>query len=128
MESASHKWVLNVMTVPNPTQYTRLAKSIVKTNKSDFVQNVDLHTISYMFCYFLLFCFVAGMDKGTLANLFEAYGTVVECRILPGAIKTPNDVAKYSKHVFKTYNKIQNTNDSPNTYTNSRKYTNVPDM
>jgi len=25
-----------------------------------------------------------GMDKGTLANLFEAYGTVVECRILPG--------------------------------------------
>lgn len=26
----------------------------------------------------------AGMDKGTLATLFEAYGTVLECRILPG--------------------------------------------
>jgi len=26
----------------------------------------------------------AGMDKGSLATIFEAYGTVVECRVMPG--------------------------------------------
>ena len=38
MNVTIHKWVLNVMTGPNPTQYTAFDKYVVKT-KNEMVQN-----------------------------------------------------------------------------------------
>jgi len=35
----------------------------------------------------------AGVDKGTLATVFEAYGTVVECRVMPGKDETAKPCA-----------------------------------
>ena len=43
MELTIHKWVLNAMTVTNPTQYTKADKYIVKTQN----QNVRFFVIIY---------------------------------------------------------------------------------
>ena len=39
MKSSIQKWVLNVMTAPNPTQYTKSGRYNVKNANSNFVRN-----------------------------------------------------------------------------------------
>ena len=55
MKSTIHKWVLNAMTTPNPTQYTFFDKMIVKTQKSTLVRRSGL----YNFDVFLLLVIMA---------------------------------------------------------------------
>ena len=51
MKSAIHKWALNVIPVPNPTQYTKKCKNIVKTQKSKLVQNTTKKNVKIKYFY-----------------------------------------------------------------------------
>ena len=49
MKFTIRKLVLNAMTVPNPIQYTKSGKCIIKTKQ----RNSGCYMNSYSFCYFL---------------------------------------------------------------------------
>ena len=58
MISTFYKWVLNAMTAPNPTQYTKFDKYILETQESKLVRNWVLgvgaqivFTIEYQLVY-----------------------------------------------------------------------------
>ena len=54
MKSTIHKWVLNTMTVPNPTQTTKLDKPSVKNPNIKKCQKSKLYVILHTVCYVLL--------------------------------------------------------------------------
>ena len=80
MKSTFHNWVLNVIAVTNPTQYTKSANYDVKTQKSKWIKNRFI----FDFAYFLVLL-IRGVQNLAArpivdARCFSSSGARAVCR------------------------------------------------